>query len=151
MGSKKKGVILAWVVMVPLLGISIFQNFDLVFNQYDQQFRMASWNSSEMGEVISQFDNTYGTTDTAWIVPYPHWVDTRLPGVWAGIPNRDFAIGQDHIKDTQVIPGTKLFIYNSNDMTTGEVLTEIYPKGSMSLYISSSPGHDFLVYFVPAQ
>ncbi|MFC2063733.1 glycosyltransferase family 39 protein [Chloroflexota bacterium] len=149
MGSKKKGVILAWAVMVTLLGISIFQNYDLVFNQYDHQFRLSSWNSSEMGEVISQFGDTYGTTDTVWIVPYPHWVDTRLPGVWAGIPNRDFAIWQDHIEDTRVIPGTKLFIYNRNDSGTGELLNRIYPNGSTSLYVSYSPGHDFLVYFVP--
>jgi len=34
----------------------------------------------------------YGETDTVWVVPFPYWVDTRLPGVWAGIPNRDFAM-----------------------------------------------------------
>ncbi|HKZ44886.1 MAG TPA: glycosyltransferase family 39 protein [Anaerolineales bacterium] len=151
MSVKKRGSLLAWLVMICLLGVSTFQNYDLVFNQYNQQFRLSSWNSSEMGEVISQFGNAYGSTDTAWIVPFPYWVDTRLPGVWAGIPNRDFAIWQDHLKDTLAYPGTKLFIYNINDDKTGELLNEIYPVGSASLYISNTPGHDFMVYLVPAQ
>ncbi|MFN2216053.1 MAG: ArnT family glycosyltransferase [Anaerolineales bacterium] len=150
-GSKKKGTVIAWFVMLSLLGVSIFQNYNLVFVQYNQEFRMSSWNSSEMGEVISQFRDAYGTTDTAWIVPYPYWVDTRLPGIWAGIPNRDFAIFQDHISDTLAYTGTKLFIYNMNDEQTGDLLKEIYPNGSASMYISSTPGHDFMVYLVPAQ
>jgi hypothetical protein len=151
MGVKKRGTILAWFVTFSLLGVSIYQNYDLVFVQYKQQFRLNSWNSSEMGEVISQFGNAYGTTDTVWIVPYPYWVDTRLPGIWAGIPNRDFAIWPDHLKDTLTYPGTKLFIYNINDDQTGQLLNEIYPSGSASLYISDTPGHDFMVYLVPSQ
>src|SRR3990170_1998228 len=119
MSVKKRGSLLAWLVMICLLGVSTFQNYDLVFNQYNQQFRLSSWNSSEMGEVISQFGNAYGSTDTAWIVPYPYWVDTRLPGVWVGIPIRDFAIWTDHLSDTLAYPGTKLFIYNMNDDQTG--------------------------------
>ena len=47
---------------------------------------MGAWNTSEMGRVISEFREKYGETDSVWIVPYPYWVDTRLPGVWAGIP-----------------------------------------------------------------
>ena len=78
-------------------------------------------------------------------------MDTRLPGIWAGIPNRDFATFQDHISDTLAYTGTKLFIYNMNDEQTGDLLKEIYPTGSASMYISRTPGHDFMVYLVPAQ
>ena len=48
-----------------------------------------------MGELIKQFRQTYGETDTVWIVPFPYWVDTRLPGIYAGIPTRDFALFPD--------------------------------------------------------
>ena len=53
-----------------------------------------------MGAVVREFEQTYGTSDTVWIVPFPHWVDTRLPAVWAGIPNRDMAIWRDKLPET---------------------------------------------------
>ncbi len=68
--------------------------------------------TSEMGTVIKQFEETYGTTDSVWIVPYPYWVDTRLPGVWAGIPNRDFALWPEDFKTTLDVKSTKLIMLN---------------------------------------
>ncbi len=67
-----------------------------------------------MGLVIKQFGLIYGETDTVWIVPFPYWVDTRLPGVWAGIPNRDFAMFPEHLPDTLQSTGTKLFMVKAN-------------------------------------
>jgi hypothetical protein len=111
-----------------------------------------------MGAVIKQFGLTYDETDTVWIVPFPYWVDTRLPGVWAGIPNRDFAMWRDNLPSTVQLPGPKLFIVKanpndeaSNDQQTLDVLRHLYPQGSLSLHPSSVTGHDFWIYFVPAQ
>ena len=147
----QRGQWLAWSVTGLLLAGSLYQNYDLVFHQYDLQYRMGSWNSSEMGAVINQFSKDYGSTDNAWVVPYPYWVDTRLPGVWAGIPNRDFALWQYQSKDSISIPGAKLFIYNLADEKTGEMLANFYPLGKSSRYVSLTPNHDFMVFFVPAQ
>ena len=121
-GSDQKRKILAWVMTAILLFCSAAQSYDLVFNQFDQEFRQNAWNSSEMGNVIKEFGLTYGETDTVWIVPFPYWVDTRLPGVWAGIPNRDFAMFPDHLADTVSVPGTKLFMVKANlqDPTTND-------------------------------
>jgi hypothetical protein len=134
------------------------QNYDLVFRQYYEVFRANSWNSSEMGAVINQFEKTYGTTDTVWIVPFPYWVDTRLPGVWAGIPNRDFAMWRDNLPQTVPIPGPKLFIVkadpqlaDSNDQETLDVLWQLYPQGKLELYKSAVQGHDFWMFSVPVQ
>jgi hypothetical protein len=63
-----------------------------------------------MGKVIKEFEQTYGTTDTVWVVPFPYWVDTRLPAVWAGIPNRDLAMWRDDLTSTLPLPEPKLFI-----------------------------------------
>ena len=60
-----------------------------------------------MGGLISEFRDKYGETDSVWIVPFPHWVDTRLPGVWAGIPNRDFALWPENFTETLSVPGPK--------------------------------------------
>ena len=148
----------AWGLVVILMAWSGIQNYDLVFHQYYETFRTGSWNSSEMGAVIKQFEATYGETDTLWIVPFPHWVDTRLPGVWAGIPNRDFAMWRENLPETVQLPGPKLFMVKANlqlpeanDQETLDVLQELYPNGSLELHRSDVEGHDFWIYSVPAQ
>jgi len=149
--SHSKGKFLAWIVAGFLLILSATQNYDLVFNQYNQQFRMGSWNSSEMGQVIKQFGQTYGSTDNTWIIPYPYWVDTRLPGVWAGIPNRDFAVWPEYLSETMPISGPKLFIYNIEDKKDEGLLRNYYPTGTFSRYFSKTVNHDFMIFLVPAQ
>jgi hypothetical protein len=148
--------ILAYAVIGFLLFFSAAQNFDIVFHQFDQNYRNGAWNTSDMGLVIKQFGLIYGETDTVWIVPFPYWVDTRLPGVWAGIPNRDFAMFPEHLTDTLRFRGTKLFMVKANlrdpsqnDQKSLDILGQLYPQGSLSLHKSPIQNHDFWIYFVP--
>ena len=148
---------MAYSLTAVLLWASASQSFDLVFHQFDQNFRQNSWNSSEMGAVIKGFGEVYGETETAWVVPFPYWVDTRLVGIWAGIPNRDFAVWPDQLAQTQQVPGPKLFIAKAslidpaaNDQKTIDTLMQLYPDGAVSLHRSAVPGHDFWVFLVPA-
>ncbi len=157
-GSDKKRKIFAWALTGILFLASAAQNYDLVFHRFDVQFRSGAWNSSEMGAVIKQFGAMYGETDTAWVVPFPYWVDTRLPGVWAGIPNRDFAMWPANLPGTVQLSGPKLFILKANtndpaanDQTDLDTLEQLYPKGQLSLHQSAVVGHDFWVFLVPAQ
>jgi len=147
------GAFLTWSLTLALVAWSSFQNYDLVFRQYAKQFDGGAWNSSEMGAVIQQFGLTYGETDTVWIVPYPHWVDTRLPGVWAGIPNRDFGVWPENLEITLEAQGPKLFIVNVADEAGQARLEELYPTGTWSRFVSRTKleGKDFLIYFVPPQ
>lgn len=131
-----------------LLVTSALQNYDIVFNQFDKNFRAGAWNTSEMGEVISDFRNTYGQTDTFWIVPFPYWVDTRLPGVWAGIPNRDFALWPENFSQTVNLPAPKMFIFWPEDLQTENALKELYPDGALTRYTSTFAGKDFMMFFV---
>jgi hypothetical protein len=156
-GSGKGRSMLAYGLTAVLMWTSAAQSFDLVFHQFDQNFRQNSWNSSEMGAVIKGFGEVYGETETAWVVPFPYWVDTRLVGVWAGIPNRDFAVWPDQLAQTQDVPGPKLFIAKAsltdpavNDQKTIDTLTQLYPAGTVSLHRFAVPGHEFWVFLVPA-
>jgi hypothetical protein len=140
-----------------LLLWSSAQNFDLVFRQFDQNFRNNAWNTNEMGALIQKFRASYGETDTVWIVPFPYWVDTRLPGIYAGIPNRDFALWPDNLADSTAFHGPKLFMVKANlqdptqdDRKSIETLKHLYPQGQLGLQRSSIPGHDFYTFFVPA-
>ena len=114
-GSQRWRQGIAWGLTAMLLAVSAWQNYDLVFHQFNTQFRTNAWNTSEMGQVISDFRNQYGETDTVWIIPYPYWVDTRLPGIWAGIPNRDFALFKEHLAESLSVPYPKLFMYRPQD------------------------------------
>lgn len=145
-GLKRK-VVAYGLVGILFTGVAYF-NYDLVFNQFSQSFAAAHWNSSELGKVITDFESKYGQTDTAWIVPYPYWVDTRLPGIWAGIPNRDFALWQDHLADSLNYPAPKMLIYWNADAETERILKELYPQGNVTRYTSAFPGKDFYIFLV---
>ncbi|MDQ3005928.1 MAG: hypothetical protein M3R47_11200, partial [Chloroflexota bacterium] len=148
--------VLMWIVAGVLLYASATQNYDLVFNQYYTLFRGSSWNSSDIGRVIKEFEQTYDTTENMWVVPYQHWVDTRLPAVWAGIPDRDLAMWRENLPGTVELTGPKLFVVkadvedpNGNDQESLDVLEELYPNGQLRMFDSDVPGHDFWIFLVP--
>ncbi|RPJ22175.1 MAG: hypothetical protein EHM33_24290, partial [Chloroflexi bacterium] len=147
---------LMWSLAGILFVSAASQNYDLVFNQYYNSFRGGAWNSSDMGKVIQEFEQTYDTTDTTWIVPFPHWVDTRLPAVWAGIPNRDLAVWHENLPGTVEFTGPKLFLVKAdlerpegNDQESLDVLESLYPNGQLRMFDSGVPGHDFWIFTVP--
>ena len=150
------------ILMLGLTGILVYasasQNYDLVFHQFYDNFRLGAWNTSEMGAEIKKFEQTYGpqSADNVWIVPYPYWVDTRLPAVWAGIPNRDMALWREQLPESLAVSGPKLFMVKANiedpsgnDQETLNVIQALYPNGQLTLHRSDIIGHDFWLFFVP--
>jgi hypothetical protein len=154
-GLNRSGqTLLAAGVTVILFTMSASQNYDLVFRQYNEQYQRVVWRTSEMGAVIREF----GHPESVWIIPYEQWVDTRLPGLWAGIPNRDFAIQREELADTLQLPPPKLFIFkaspqavNFDDDATRTALQKLYPQGELTLHESNPWWQSFWVYFVPAE
>ncbi len=146
-------LVVAGVIAVFFTG-SALQNFDLVYRQFDEQYRSVVWQTSKMGEVIREFGNPGST----WIIPYEQWIDTRLPGIWAGIPNHDFGLPREELADTLQLPAPKLFIFKASprsaaydDAVTRERLQELYPQGELILHESEPWWQSFWVYFVPAE
>lgn len=144
-GVEKKRNYIAYGLVGVLFAASAFQNFDLVFNKFDKEFRAGAWNTSDMGRYISDFRDKYGQTDSVWIVPFPYWVDTRLPGVWAGVPNRDFALWPENFADTLNVPAPKMIIFRYDDLETEKALKELYPDGVLTRYTSPLEGKDFFI------
>ncbi|NWF63711.1 MAG: glycosyltransferase family 39 protein [Chloroflexi bacterium] len=145
--GKNRKIIAAGIAAALLAGATI-ANYDIVFRQFKTNYSQGSWNTSEIGRVISDFEEKYGQTDTVWIVPYPYWVDTRLPGVWAGIPDRDFALFPENLAQSLSYPAPKMFIYWNADPETERLLRELYPNGNVSRYTSAFEGKDFFIYLV---
>ncbi|MBI5842596.1 MAG: glycosyltransferase family 39 protein [Chloroflexi bacterium] len=144
--------VLMFFVMAGLLFISCVQNYNLVFHEYYLQYRGSAWNTSEMGVVLKQFALTQGSSENAWIVPFPFWVDTRLPPMWAGIPERgDMAIRPESLPNTLSITDNKLFIFKITDTETMAKLRELYPQGTLNIYKSArGENWNFYIYVVPA-
>jgi len=147
--GEKSGRTLVWIVALFLIGFSVLHNYDLVFNQYRRAYDLSAWNTSEMGQVVHDFGELYGSTESAWVVAYPHWVDTRLVGMLAGDPLRDYAIAPDALGNTLTDPRPKLYLINLEDQVALEGLTLLYPYGSVTTYPARN-GRDFLIFMVPA-
>ena len=128
--------------------ISCVMNFRLVFYDYSEQFLEKVWNTSEIGSVITGFVKSGGNPDNAFVVPYPYWVDTRLVGINAGFPTKDFALSRDQIIATQLIKLPKLFILKPEDIDSFNMIREVYSQMDIQEYVSKQPGKNFIIVHV---
>ena len=141
----------SWATVLLLFCWSSLQDYDLVFNKYFTQYQRSAWNSSEMGDVVHSFATTIENPDTAWVVGFPHWVDTRLVAINAGFPGKDYEIFVDELVKTQSEPRAKMFLLNPSDESALSELEKLYPEGWIQHYKSLVETKDFLIYFVPPQ
>ena len=146
-GSKWRSII-SVMVTIFFLAVSFFQNHQLVFNQYKTQFQNRAWNTSEIGQVIAGFLQANDNSARAYVIPYPHWVDTRLVGFTAGFPGKDFALWREDILLSQTNDGPQVFIHKPEDDDTAITLAETYPQGSSAIFYSEVPGKEFIIYTV---
>lgn len=139
----KKGL---WIgISLLILVATGLLNYQLVFKDFNQQFMQKAWNTSEIGQVIKDFVVSGGKPESAFVVPYPYWVDTRLVGINAGYPLKDFALSTDHFSETLLIPDPKLFILNPEDAKSLSKLMGIYPTLTQEKFISKQPEKNFII------
>jgi len=141
----------AWIIAIILIIVTMYQDYDLVFNQYFQQYQRSAWNTSEMGSAARGFIQTGGAPENVYVMGYPHWVDTRLVAIHAGYPTRDFQLFVDQLAETQSDQNMKIFLLNPQDNEAQTALLQLYPNGWFSLYNSKVDTKDFLIFFVPPQ
>ncbi|MBR6090386.1 MAG: glycosyltransferase family 39 protein, partial [Anaerolineaceae bacterium] len=72
-----------------VLGSILANNYDLIFRRYAYEYNRSAWNTKQIGTVIKGFAESIGEYENAYVIPYPHWVDTRLVGINAGDPGKD--------------------------------------------------------------
>ncbi len=82
-------------------------------------------------------------------MPYPHWVDTRLVGINAGQPTKDYALWPENFPDTLAEPRAKMFLLKADDTADLEELLKYYPDASVYLYDQALEGKDFNIVYVP--
>ncbi len=138
---KKNCIIVLSLIFMIVSGI---QNYDLVFNQYCEQYNLNIWNTSEIAAEINRFYQEGGTVDNAFVVPYPYWVDTRLVGINAGLPRKDYALWSEDFGSIKKEPGNYLFILKPEDVETVELLQRLFPDNTLYTYVSDIPGKNFI-------
>ncbi len=142
--------VLSRVVLAIFLVFSLlcggYQNYDLVFNQYNKEFMAGAWNTSEIGAVIQNFIVEGNPYENAHVVPYPYWVDTRLVGINAGVPWKDYALWPEDFESTLNTTGKQLFILKPEDTDSLELLQSLYPDGSEEIFYSKTISKNFIIY-----
>lgn len=136
------------IIGMIVISISILNNYKIVFKEYKEQFDKNAWNSSEIGGVIKNFIRSGNNPDHAFVIPYPHWVDTRLVGFNAGYPGKDYALWHEEILDTETIQGEKLFIFKPEDGKALFGLETHFPGGEARIFHSRIPTREFIIYTV---
>jgi 4-amino-4-deoxy-L-arabinose transferase-like glycosyltransferase len=126
-------------------------NYRLLFVEYADQFRRSAWNTSDMGRVILGFAESTGSFETAHVVAFPYWADTRMPAIWAGRPTIDYAIWPDQLDPLVEETRAQLFLLKPEDQEGIARLKELFPAGVFSMFDSPEEGHDFLIFSVPAK
>jgi len=128
-----------------LFCMTVFQNYDLVFHQYHNQFLLNAWNSSEIGLVLQNFIREGNDVDQAYVIPFPHWVDTRLVAIHAGEPRKDYALWPEDVPWTKTQQGKKIFIVKPEDMDSIQTIKKTYPEIKEEIYYSQVPGKNFII------
>jgi len=140
----------AIIVVTGLLLVSGLQNYNLVLDKFATQFMAGAWNTSDMGNVIRSFVDAGNSPDNAFVVPFPYWVDTRLVGIQAGYPTKDYALNRDDLPKTLSITGNKLFIVKEDDKDSLDALHNLYPAGLLGHFTNPLEGKNFWIYTVPS-
>lgn len=145
----KRSRLVEYALISTLLIVSLAGNYRIVFSEYAEQMEGSVWNTSDAGRVLKAFAQSTGSYDTGHVVAYPHWMDTRLVGMHAGKPRKDYAIWPDELHTLADVTDPQMFIVNPMDEEGLSKLQELFPDGVVKLYNSPVEGHDFLIYSVP--
>jgi hypothetical protein len=146
---RRSGVVVATTAAVLMVGLAVTGNVRMLFRDFASLYSQGSWNTKDAGDVIRGFADSIGTTQTAHVVPYPHWFDTRLVGFQAGTPGVDYALPRDAIDGLAGELAAQLFLVNTRDLETMEKLRQVFPDGVAQTFVSGIEGRDFWIYFVP--
>ncbi len=145
--GKRLGWWLAWGLGLMIIGLSAFQEYQLVFKDYYQQYLLAAQNTSEMGEIARGFIAATGSPETVYVMGFPYWVDSRLVAINAGFAGLDFRIFPNELGKLDGDPRPKLFFVHVKDEEGMQALRQSYPQGWFEHVKSRLPEHDFLVFF----
>ena len=146
------GLALVAVVGGLLLGQSARLNYDLYYLEYDQQYRRAAWNATDMARVMQGFADSVGDIYDTHIIGTAYWVDHRAVALslrnmeWNNLI-MDMSEAEPHLSE----PRNRLYIFNVSNAEAENWLKRNYPNGRLMRFRASLPEKDFQIFLAPAQ
>lgn len=129
-----------------VVGSILSNNYDLIFRRFAYEYNRSAWNTSQIGAVIKGFADSIGSYETSYVIPYPHWVDTRLVGICAEDPGKDYAFDKSLVPSLPADGTPRLFIYRESDEEAADVIRAHYPYGVEHLHAGPYSGKNFCSY-----
>ncbi len=140
---------LAGAVVGGVIVVSMLVNYTRYFVDFDTSYRNLSWNSSEVAAAIRRYTGVVDLAHT-WILLYPHWIDTRNVAInLHAIGWEQTLPAGEQAREQLDDPASKLYVLNPNDQANLNQLEQIFPDAQQRIYVSDTPGHNFLLFYVP--
>ena len=155
LGGARWGKWLAAPLLVALLATTTVINYQRYFNDYLYSYQLSSKNSTEMAQAMNSFIAFGGDLKHIVIHAYPHWVDTRaLALLMDDVTWQDTNVVIDRVDDLARMRNdraSQMYLLHPEDQAGLGVLKNAFPQGYVLRYQSRIPGHDFLLFHVPAR
>jgi len=146
---RRVGLVAAGGTGLLLLTLAGANNYRMQFQDFMTVYRARSLNTGDAGRVVRGFAESVGSYETAHVVPFPFWMDTRLVAFQAGRPGIDYALKPEDIQGLAGETAAQLFLVNIDDVESMTQLEELFPTGVAERFVAAVEGHDFWIYFVP--
>jgi hypothetical protein len=136
-----------------VLGGIVLLNYNLYFFRYDDQYRRAAWNSTEIASTLRAFAQAHNDWEHIYVLSEPYWVDYRAVGIHLGNYNfRDHLVETlDQLRIQAEDPAPKLYALTDQDPETLNLLKALYPSGTVEQINARTPGRDFIVFYAPTR
>ena len=101
------------------------------------------------------FIATGGDLQHIVIHAWPYWVDTRALALLMGNPNwQNTNVVLDRVADLERLrddPAPQMYLLHPSDVKGLQILQETFAQGYAVRRQSRIPGHDFILFLVPAR
>ena len=140
---EKLSVTILCIVVVGMIALS---NYRLMFIEHNTLYKNNSWNTSEMGDVLSDYLSTGVKAGDVHVIAYPYWVDGRLVAFNAGLAGLDLSYAVEDIPNLVFNENQQVFLLKPDHTYALELLQEFFPDGELKVFESFTPSKDFYIF-----
>lgn len=135
----------AVVAVTALVALSALAGRMVVHGPFAERWNRSAWNVSELGATVRAGLELGVPAERARVVPWPHWVDTRLVAVEAGLPGADLAVDPEALDEVAGRGGPQLYLVHPADRRNLQRLRERLPEAVVVERRSRVEGRSFLL------
>jgi len=148
---RRKALLLALPIIAVPLGLAAYLNWQLYFDEYATAHPLNVPNQTEVASVISEFAESGGSVENAYLKLWGGWVDHTAVAIEMGEP--DWQNWLTHIEEAaghSSIREAKLYVVFQADAESLRWLQEFYPRGRAVRVASAvAPRLDFYAFAAP--